>query len=149
MRARRLALLLRIALGLVFAYAAYTKLRQPTGIFALSIDSYQMLPESMVFAMAYALPWCELALGLLLIAGVWLRYTSWTAAALLTAFFTMMGIASARGLGIDCGCFGVGETLSPGTLARDGALLAVAFTLVWLTMRDDRSWTGPTGRTGP
>jgi uncharacterized membrane protein YphA (DoxX/SURF4 family) len=135
MLARRLALFLRIALGVVFAYAAYTKLRQPLGIFALSIDSYQMLPETMVFALAYTLPWCELALGVLLIAGLWLRYTSWTAAALLTAFFTMMAIAYARGLGIDCGCFGVGEALSPATLARDSALLAAAFTLAWLTWR--------------
>jgi hypothetical protein len=32
-------------------------------------------------------------------------------------------------MGIDCGCFGVGEALGPKTLARDGALLACSITL--------------------
>ncbi len=43
--------------------------------------------------------------------------------------------AYARGLGIDCGCFGVGEALSPTTLARDGALLGIAIALAVLATR--------------
>jgi len=42
------------------------------------------------------------------------------------------------GLGIDCGCFGVGEAVSPATLARDGALLAGAFALCFLVYRQER-----------
>ena len=41
---RRLRLVLRLLLGAVFVYAAYTKLRQSWLLFALSIDSYQLLP---------------------------------------------------------------------------------------------------------
>ena len=126
---------LRVLLGAVFAYAAYTKLRQPLLIFAMAIDSYRLLPEQAAVALAYTIPWCELALGVLLVAGVWLRYTSWTAAAMLGFFFTMMVIAYARGLGIDCGCFGVGEALGPVTLARDGALVAAAIALAILVRR--------------
>ena len=79
----RVTLALRLLLGAVFVYAAYTKLRQSWLLFALSIDSYQLLPEWAVYAVARTLPAAELALGILLIAGVWLRYLSIVAAAIL------------------------------------------------------------------
>ena len=131
----RLTLALRLLLGAVFMYAAYTKLRQSWLLFALSIDSYQLLPEWAVFALARTLPWLELALGLLLITGVWLRYLSVLAAAILAAFFSVMVLSYFRGASIDCGCFGVGEPLSAKTLLRDGVLLAAAVVLVTYTRR--------------
>ena len=114
----------------MFIYAAYTKLRQSWLLFALSIDSYQMLPEWAVYAVARTLPWLELALGVLLATGVWLRYLSIVATAILGLFFTVMLVSYFRGAGIDCGCFGVGEALSAKTLLRDGVLLAAAISLV-------------------
>jgi putative oxidoreductase len=132
---RRLALALRLLLGGVFAYAAYTKLRQSWLLFALSIDSYQLLPEWSVIFIARALPWFELVLGLMLIAGLWLRYTAAVAAGILALFFAVMLRAYALGASIDCGCFGVGEALSAKTLVRDGVLLAAAFALVILSWR--------------
>lgn len=131
----RLTLALRLLLGAVFIYAAYTKLRQSWLLFALSIDSYQLLPEWAVFALARTLPLLELALGVLLIAGVWLRYLSIVAAAILAAFFSVMVLSYFRGAAIDCGCFGVGEPLSVRTLLRDGVLLAAALALVVLARR--------------
>ena len=116
----------------MFIYAAYTKLRQSWLLFALSIDSYQLLPEWAVYAVARTLPAAELALGILLIAGVWLRYLSIIAAAILGLFFSVMVVSYFRGAGIDCGCFGVGEPLSVRTLLRDGLLLAAALALVVL-----------------
>jgi putative oxidoreductase len=136
---QRVALALRVLLGAVFIYAAYTKLRQSWLVFALSIDSYQLLPDWAVFALARTLPWLELALGVLLIAGVWLRYLSIAATAILGLFFTVMVLSYARGAGIDCGCFGVGEPLSAKTLARDGLLLGAALALVVLARRN-RAW---------
>jgi len=132
---RRVTLALRLLLGAVFVYAAYTKLRQSWLLFALSIDSYQLLPAWAVFALARTLPWLELALGISLIAGVWLRYLSIAAAGILAMFFTVMVVSYFRGAGIDCGCFGVGEPLSVKTLVRDGALLAAAIALVAYTHR--------------
>ena len=64
------ALLLRIALGAVFVYAAWLKLRDPWQMFAMSIDSYQLLPMWAVRVVARTLPWVELLLGMLLIAGL-------------------------------------------------------------------------------
>jgi uncharacterized membrane protein YphA (DoxX/SURF4 family) len=132
---RHVALVLRLLLGAVFIYAAYTKLRQSWLLFALSIDSYQLLPEWAVYAVARTLPLFELALGILLMAGVWLRYLSILAAAILGLFFSVMVVSYFRGVGIDCGCFGVGEPLSAKTLVRDGLLLAAAIALVMYTRR--------------
>jgi len=133
---QRLKLALRLVLGAVFVYAAYTKLRQSWLLFALSIDSYQLLPQWAVLTLARTLPWMELALGVLLVAGAWLRYTSIVASAILALFFTVMVYQYAIGAGIDCGCFGVGEALSWKTLVRDGVLLAGAIALVWLAWRN-------------
>ena len=62
---RAVMLVLRIALGAVFVYAAWTKLRTPWELFAMSIDSYQLLPLKAVELVARTLPWFELAVGLL------------------------------------------------------------------------------------
>ena len=52
---RRSILVLRLVLGAVFLYAAWTKLRASPLIFAMSVDSYQLLPEWGVLAVAYTL----------------------------------------------------------------------------------------------
>lgn len=130
---RRAALIaLRIILGAVFLYAAYVKLREPWLVFAMSIDAYGILPEPAVLATARALPWCELALGVLLITGFGVRYAAIAASALLGTFFTAMVIAYAHGKAIDCACFGPGDPIGPRTLARDAALAASAIALAIL-----------------
>ncbi len=123
----------RVLLGLVFLYAAYTKLRQPWLLFAMSIDAYRLLPENAVLVVARTLPWLELALGVLLLTGIWLRWAAAAATLLLLTFFSLMVRASIQGGGIDCGCFGVGEPLSAKTLTRDGALLAISIALTLKT----------------
>jgi uncharacterized membrane protein YphA (DoxX/SURF4 family) len=128
----KLRLSLRLVLGAVFLYAAYTKLRQSWLLFALSIDSYQLLPEWAVLTLARTLPWLELVLGILLVAGFWLRQVSIVATAVLGLFFGVMIVSYAKGAGIDCGCFGVGEALSMKTLARDGVLLLASASLIAL-----------------
>ena len=131
----KLALALRVVLGLIFCYAAYTKLRQPWLVFAMSIDAYRVLPPSAVFAVARALPWFELVVGLLLLSGKFVKYAAIGSTVLLFAFYTLMIRAYIAGGGIDCGCFGVGETVSAVTLTRDGVLLACALALSFLAFR--------------
>jgi len=126
---RRSILVLRLVLGAVFLYAAWTKLRASPLIFAMSVDSYQLLPEWGVLAVAYTLPWLELLIGMLLLAGLWLRYVAAAASGILVMFFALMLRSYVQGQGIDCGCFGVGEAISPKTLLRDGSLLAAAVLL--------------------
>ena len=133
-------LLLRLALGLIFLYAAYTKLRQPWLVFALSIDSYQMLPPWAVFTVARSLPWIELILGVLLVTRFWIRFAAPASAIMLAAFYAAMLRAYFSGAGIDCGCFGVGEAVSPTTLARDGALLVCTIALTVLVFKRKPRW---------
>ncbi len=118
----------RVVLGGIFVYAAYTKLRHPWMLFAMSVNSYRVLPDWGVTLVARMLPWFELTLGALLILGIGLRFVAAAASALLAGFFLVMLRSYSQGLGIDCGCFGFGEKLGPRTLIRDGAL--VAFSLV-------------------
>lgn len=123
----------RVLLGGVFVYAAYTKLRASYLLFAMAIDAYKLLPEAAAVAVAHVLPWAELALGIALIAGIWLRVTSASATALLAVFFTAMVHAYQpeikEGQQISCGCFGLGEPISGRTLLRDGTLLALSLGL--------------------
>jgi len=132
---RRLPLILRLFLAAVFLYAAYTKLRQPWLLFAMSIDAYQLLPEWAVLTLGRTIPWLELTLGLLLASGIGLRYAAAGASVLLATFFAIMLQAYIKGMGIDCGCFGLGEKISPFTLTRDGLLLAMSITLAIVAFR--------------
>ena len=119
-------IVLRIALGAIFAYAAYTKLKDPWALFAMNIDSYKVLPMWAVQLVARTLPWAELAIGLLLIAGIFRRFATVVTSLLLLVFFSLMVRAFATGQEINCGCFGPGEAISWKTLLRDGSLLAAA-----------------------
>lgn len=118
------AIVLRVVLGAIFVIAAWIKLRDPWALFAISIDSYQVLPLWAVEIVARTLPWFELLLGVLLISGFWRSVSATAASLLLAVFFSMMIRATIKGLQIDCGCFGPGDRLSWVTLVRDGALLA-------------------------
>jgi uncharacterized membrane protein YphA (DoxX/SURF4 family) len=120
----------RLILGGVFAYAAYTKIRQPWMLFAMGINSYQMVSESTAKYLAQTLPWFELVLGIALITGIILRWSAAVASALLVFFFSVMLRAYMKNLAIFCGCFGVGEKLGPLTLARDGSLAALALAVM-------------------
>lgn len=132
------ALLLRLALGIIFIYAAWTKVfeldgfslrMKPWELFAMAIDSYQVLPLKWVELVARTLPWFEMAVGIFLIAGIFLRSASVATALLLGMFFTVMVRAYAKGMQINCGCFGTGDPISWKTLLRDGSMLAAALTL--------------------
>jgi uncharacterized membrane protein YphA (DoxX/SURF4 family) len=116
----------RLLLGAVFIYAAWTKLRQSHFLFAMAIMSYKVVSETGALLLSRVLPWFELALGLALVSGIFLRYTALVASVLLTVFFGLMTRAYLAGQQISCGCFGIGEALSPRTLARDGVLLVVS-----------------------
>jgi uncharacterized membrane protein YphA (DoxX/SURF4 family) len=132
---RRVVLVLRLIIGLVFLYAAYTKLRQPWMLFAMSIDAYQLFPQWAVMLLGHWLPWFELLIGVFLVAGILLRYTALIATGLLGVFFALMIRSYLKGMAIDCGCFGLGEVISPTTLVRDGLLLALSIVLTFLALR--------------
>lgn len=147
-----LLLIGRLLLAAIFIFAAYAKLkpqaampwsagsvRTSLSMFAMQVDSYQLLPSSLVSPAAHLLPFFELGLGLWLLSGIFLRYSSLLTSLLLGAFFTVMVRTYAMGLEINCGCFGPGEQLGKKTLLRDGSLLALAVAVTigafWLHCR--------------
>jgi uncharacterized membrane protein YphA (DoxX/SURF4 family) len=106
------------------------------------------LPHWAVVTVARTLPWAELLLGSLLIAGRFLRVATVAASFLLLLFFIAMVRSYASGLSIDCGCFGGGDPISARTLARDGGFLLGSFLLTAITLRRRASArVGPAPRT--
>ncbi|MGB6429520.1 MAG: DoxX family protein [Candidatus Acidiferrales bacterium] len=129
---RWLVLIGRLAMGAVFVYAAYTKLRNPWMLFAMSVDSYHMLSESGVELVARALPWVELVLGAMLILGLWVRWAAAGVSALLVVLVYAIVRAYSMRLEINCGCFGTNEPLTKFTIVRDSGFLAASIVLTVL-----------------
>jgi len=137
--ARTLLLLGRLALAAIFLFAAYAKLKPQAAmpwsgpsiktslaLFAMQVDSYQLLPPQLVSSVAHFLPPFELFLGLWLLSGVFLPYSALVTTLLIAVFFATQLRTYRAGLEINCGCFGPGERLGPKTLLHDGAFLALA-----------------------
>lgn len=129
----------RIALAAIFLAAAYAKMKPQISLpwslvsiktslamFALQVDSYQMLAPAQVSLVAHVLPPFELFVGLWLLSGLFPRASSLVTAILIAAFFSLTIRTYARGLEISCGCFGPGGKLGVSTIFRDGSFLAVA-----------------------
>jgi uncharacterized membrane protein YphA (DoxX/SURF4 family) len=136
LRRRKLAaFVLRLALGLVFLYAGYVKLRQPWYVFAGMIDNYGVVAPSVSEAIARVLPPLEVVLGVALLAGLYRKISSAAAIVLLVPFFALMVWAYAKGMKIDCGCFGPGQMLGPRTILRDGLLVAASAWFAFLSWR--------------
>ena len=132
---RGLLLVGRLILAGIFIAAGYLKLREPWLQFAVSLNSFRILPDSALEPIARTLPWCELALGLAILSGVLLRWFSLVASAMLTVFLGVLVRSYAMGLQVDCGCFGPGEALGPKTLVRDGLMLLLALAVTMAAFR--------------
>ena len=127
-----LSLLLRCILGGVFLVAAVPKILHPAQ-FAIDISNYRLLPHVWIHLLAITLPWVELLAAALLILGVWTRASAWVITGMMVMFVTVISSALARGLNIECGCFGTvaGRRIGLASLALDLALLAIALCLSW------------------
>lgn len=125
---RAVHLALRIGLGAMFLYAGVVKLFDVRAL-AVDVANYRLLPEWSVSAFAAALPGVEMVCGVSLLAGRWLRAGSWLAVLMMVAFAAATGQALARGIDLNCGCFGSGQApVTMATLLRDAALLGAAAT---------------------
>jgi uncharacterized membrane protein YphA (DoxX/SURF4 family) len=131
-----LATAARVVVGGVFVVAGALKIPDPAAA-VRAVRAYQLLPEALVAPVAFGLPVIEIAVGLALLLGVFVRTAAIAAAVLLMVFLVGVGSAWARGLQIDCGCFGnggqvgAGETAYPAEVLRDLALLVAALALAW------------------
>jgi len=132
---RALLIVGRLILAGIFIYAGYAKLREPWLQFAVSLNSFKLLPDYALEPLAKILPWCELALGIAILSGAWLRWFALIASLLLGVFLSILTRSYLMGMQVDCGCFGSGEALGPMTLVRDGLMLALALAVTFGAFR--------------
>ncbi|XHR28660.1 MAG: DoxX family protein [Chthoniobacteraceae bacterium] len=132
------SLLLRWVIGWLFIVAGVLKVMDPVA-FVQAIEGYRILSGPPASLLALYLPWLEILCG----AGLLTRRFFYTGSlALLTAltlvFIVALVSAWARGLDIECGCFGPSGSVGQIGIAlvRDFVLLAA---LVWLWLEEQKS----------
>ncbi len=127
----------RWGLAAVFLVSGALKVIDPAQT-RVAVRAYEMLPPGLVGPVATVLPLAELALGTLLVVGAFTRWAALASAVLLVVLMIGLVQAWARGLSIDCGCFGGGGAVAEGAtrypqeLARDVGLLLLG---LWLMVR--------------
>ena len=103
----------------------------------MAVRAYELLPIPLANFMGIFLPFFELAVGILLVLGASTRIAAFLSGLLMFAFMIGISQAWARGLSIDCGCFGGGGQVAPGEadyvtpLLRDTGLTLLA---IYLTL---------------
>ena len=133
----------RLVVGGVWVAAGLLKLPDPTES-VRAVRNYRILPESLVPFVGHTLPVLEVLIGVCLLVGLLVRANAVVSCVLLTAFIVGIASAWARGLSIECGCFGgSGGTLGdyaakyPWEIARDVGLLVGS---AWLVVRPRSPW---------
>ena len=102
----------RLVLGGVLVAAGTLKIPHPDKS-AMAVRAYELLPTSIATVFGYSLPWVEVGIGLLLIVGVAVKINAAIGTFLMVLFVIAISQAWARGLSIDCGCFGNGGQIDP------------------------------------
>lgn len=127
----------RFGLAAVWLWSGTAKLLNPLDS-RQAIAAYELLPAGTIDALAVVLPALELVLGLMLLAGVFVRWAAVASGIILLGFIAGVASAWARGLSIDCGCFGGGgydADAGPAsyltTIGRDVFFLAMAAWTAW------------------
>ncbi len=141
-----LVLMVRLALGGIFVYAGIPKILNPAA-FAEAVYNYQILPDVLINLVAIVLPWTEVVVGGLLVAGLWMPGAVLVCTLMLASFITALVFNLARGLNIHCGCFSVdaGDPINNWTIARDISFFLMALFLSWAEFSKKDRALGPPG----
>jgi len=127
-------LLSRLILGGVLFAAGWLKIFTPAKS-QMAVRAYEVLPIWLANFLGILLPWFEVGLGVLLILGIAVRLSAIAGGGLMVLFIAAISQAWARGLSIDCGCFGGGGTVDPSEtkylseIVRDTGLALLALYL--------------------
>ena len=122
-KSRPLLVIFRVVLGGLFVYAGVAKALGPLD-FAQNIRNYRLVGQELSFIAAVVLPWIEIAAGVLLAAGIWKRGAALLISGLLVFFIALTLVTMARGIDVDCGCFGAFSRKSGlGVILEDGVML--------------------------
>jgi len=151
----------RLALGVIFVYAGYSKIFMPNFMmkplfalklsilanlsnFEIQVKSYQLLSDALASLVSHTLPFAEILLGLLLLIGWRLRIWATFITMIMLGFLTVVTRAYLLHMDINCGCFGTPEPLTGMTVVRDSALagLSVLMTVfAYQEAKQPHPWT--------
>ncbi len=135
---------LRLIVGGAFVLAGGLKIANPAK-FALDVSNYRLVPHELINLVAILIPWVEVTAGCFVLAGIWLRAAALVITGLTVMFLFVIGSALARGLNIECGCFGTigGKHVGLVNLAIDLTLLSLAVLLTWRSADGSRKAVTP------
>jgi uncharacterized membrane protein YphA (DoxX/SURF4 family) len=128
-------LVARLILGGVLFAAGYLKVGTPDKS-QMAVRAYEMLPIPLANFLGLILPPIEIVIGALLIVGALTRVMAALGGFTMFVFIIAIAQAWARGLNIDCGCFGGGGSVAPGEtkylqeILRDIGLVFLAAYLI-------------------
>ncbi|GGG05874.1 hypothetical protein GCM10007304_19970 [Rhodococcoides trifolii] len=97
----------RVGLAAVWLVSGGLKAVDPTQTI-VAVRAYRLLSEDWVRPVANALPFLEIGLGLFLLIGLGVRVVASLSAVVLLVLISVIVSVWARGMSIDCGCFGGG-----------------------------------------
>ena len=120
-------LVLRVVIGAILVVAGAGKVGHAAE-FAAQIAGFRLLPQAVIGPMAVELPFIEIAVGALLIAGLFTRVAAWIAVLMLAAFDGAIASAVVRGMTVSCGCFGPNDktVTTWAEVARDAVFVLLA-----------------------
>ena len=125
-----IGLVSRLTLGGVLFVAGYLKVDK-LEISQMAVRSYELLPIPVANFLGLTLPFFEVVIGLLLIVGAATRVVAALGGFTMFIFIIAIAQAWARGLSIDCGCFGDGGAVAPGeTKYLESILRDIGFALL-------------------
>jgi uncharacterized membrane protein YphA (DoxX/SURF4 family) len=153
----------RLILGPIFIYAGYSKAFLPNtslwplfvmkfsisvniANFARQVDAFQLLSPRGVSFVAHALPFTEIALGLLLLIGWRLRIWAPLLTLIMLGFFGVVLRAYLLHMDINCGCFATPEPINLQKVLEDAALSALALLMTYFSFIESRKphpWAAP------
>jgi len=148
-----LGLSARLILGGVLFAAGYLKVGSPDKS-QMAVRAYELLPISIANLLGLVLPAIEIAIGALIVLGAVTRVVAALGGFTMFIFIIAIAQAWARGLNIDCGCFGGGGTIEPGQtrylqeIIRDVGLVLLAWYLVRYPVTKFSIDKDPAGRDG-
>lgn len=116
--------------------------------FVKSLENYKLLPAETLNLVALIIPWMELITGVFLIIGFFVKESALLGSIMMGIFIAAIIISLARGLNIDCGCFGTvdGSKVGISKLIEDFIIL---LGFIWITLNGSSFLTVLKDKTQP
>lgn len=139
-------LAIRVFVGGIFLLFGIVKALEPKEEFFASIAEYQMIPAALIPTFGTIVIYLELIFGLLLVLGLFRKWSAMIVTALLTMFIIAIAQTGLRGIElVNCGCSGsafhIGETANEVIIRDAGMLLLMVWYLLVEAKTRTTAWT--------